>query len=81
MPLLPKNIRTFVDLFCGGGNVGVNADCKKLIFNDMNTILMELFRTFASMKLENLLLKIDERIEKWNLSMTNEAAFIDFREH
>lgn len=81
MPLLPKNINSFVDLFCGGGNVGVNADCKKLIFNDMNTILMEMFRTFSSMKLEDLLNQIDETIKKWNLSMTNEDAFIAFREH
>ncbi|MBP5438954.1 MAG: Dam family site-specific DNA-(adenine-N6)-methyltransferase [Treponema sp.] len=81
MPLLPKNIHTFVDLFCGGGNVGVNAYCKKLIFNDMNTILMEMFKTFASMKLEDLLVKIDETIVKWNLSMTNEDSFIKFREH
>lgn len=81
MPLLPKNMNTFVDLFCGGGNVGVNAVCKKLIFNDMNTILIEMFRTFTSMNLENLLAQIDERISKWNLSMTNENAFIAFREH
>lgn len=81
MPLLPKNINIFVDLFCGGGNVGVNADCKKLIFNDMNTILMEMFKTFSSMKLDDLLNQIDETIEKWNLSMTNENAFITFREH
>ena len=81
MPLIPKNINIFVDLFCGGGNVGVNADCKKLIFNDMNTILMEMFRTFASMNLEDLLAKIDSTIAKWNLSMTNEDAFIAFREH
>ena len=81
MPLLPKNINTFVDLFCGGGNVGVNADCKKLVFNDMNTILMEMFRAFATMNLSDLLNQIDKTISKWNLSMTNEAAFITFREY
>lgn len=81
MPLLPKNINTFVDLFCGGGNVGVNANCKKLIFNDMNTILIEMLKTFSSMKLEDLLTQIDKTIETWNLSMTNEDAFIAFREH
>lgn len=81
MPLLPKDIDKFVDLFCGGGNVGINADCKKLIFNDMNTILMEMFSTFASMNLNDLLSAINETIEKWNLSMTNEEAFIKFREH
>ena len=81
MPLLPKNIHTFVDLFCGGGNVGVNVNCKNLIFNDMNTILIEMFRTFTSMNLADLLFRIDATIEKWGLSMTNEASFIAFREH
>ena len=81
MPLLPKNINTFVDLFCGGGNVGINANCTKLIFNDINTILVDMFKSFASMKLEDLLLQIDETIAKWNLSMTNEESFIAFREH
>lgn len=81
MPLLPQKINTFVDLFCGGGNVGVNADCKKLVFNDMNTILIEMFRTFASMPLEDLLLQIDNTVKEWNLSMTNEDAFIKFRDY
>ena len=81
MPLLPTKVDTFVDLFCGGCNVGINADCKRLIFNDMNTILMEMFSSFASMNLSDLLSKIDETISKWNLSMTNEDAFIKFREH
>ena len=81
MPLLPQKIDTFVDLFCGGGNVGINADCEKLIFNDLNTILMEMFSSFASMNLEDLLSKIEKTISVWNLSMTNEESFIKFREH
>jgi adenine-specific DNA-methyltransferase len=81
MPLFPQNINTFVDLFSGGCNVGVNADCKKLIFNDMNTILIEMFSKFISMDLEDLLNKINATIKKWNLSMTNENAFLKFREH
>ena len=81
MPLFPKNIKTFVDLFCGGGNVGINANCKKLIFNDINTILMDMFRTFSEMELEDLLNQIDKTISKWNLSITNEEAFIAFRDH
>ena len=81
MPLLPQNIDTFVDLFCGGGNVGINADCKKLIFNDLNTILMEMFQAFASMKLSDLLKQINETIINWNLSMTNEKSFLAFRDY
>ena len=29
LPLFPKNIETFVDLFCGGFNVGINVEAKK----------------------------------------------------
>lgn len=81
MPLLPKKIDTFVDLFCGGGNVGINAECKKIIFNDMNTILIEMFSEFANTKIEDLISKIESTIDEWQLSMINEDAFIKFREY
>ncbi|MDK7859437.1 DNA adenine methylase, partial [Klebsiella pneumoniae] len=29
MPLFPKDIKTFVDLFSGGGNVGINVKAEK----------------------------------------------------
>lgn len=81
MPYFPQKIKTFVDLFAGGCNVGVNANCTNLIFNDMNTILMDMFSTFVSMDLQILLEKIDSTIKKWNLSITNEDGFIKFREY
>ena len=31
LPLFPKEINTFVDLFCGGGNVTVNVEAKRII--------------------------------------------------
>lgn len=31
LPLFPKDIDVFVDLFCGGCNVGINVDCSKII--------------------------------------------------
>lgn len=81
IPLFPQSTETFVDLFCGGGNVGVNANCKKIIFNDMNSILMELFSAFNAMDVNDLLAKIEDTISRWNLSMTNEEAFLQFRKH
>lgn len=81
MPLLPKDINTFVDLFSGGCNIGINANCKKLIFNDMNTIIMQMFKSFVSIDLDKLLSQINSTIQKWNLSMTNEESFLKFREH
>lgn len=81
LPLFPKNIDCFVDLFCGGGNVGVNINTKKLILNDLNTILIDMFKSFASMEIDDLLLQIDDTIKKWNLSMENEDSFISFRNY
>ena len=34
IPLLPDNINTFVDLFGGGFNVGINVKANKIIYND-----------------------------------------------
>ncbi|MBO4556500.1 MAG: Dam family site-specific DNA-(adenine-N6)-methyltransferase [Elusimicrobiales bacterium] len=81
MPLIPKKIGTFVDLFCGGCNVGINADCEKVIFNDLNNILVNMLKTLAEMPLVQLIANIENRIREWNLSMENEAAFISFRSH
>lgn len=81
IPLFPSDTNTFVDLFSGGCNVGVNACCDKMIFNDINSILMQMFSVFASMDLAELLEKIERIIAEWQLSMTNEGAFIKFREH
>ena len=46
LPLFPKNIDIFVDLFCGGANVGVNVKSNKTILNDTNDNLTLLFSMF-----------------------------------
>ena len=42
LPLFPKNVDTFVDLFCGGANVGVNALANRIVFNDNLVYLVDL---------------------------------------
>lgn len=81
LPLFPKTVDTFVDLFCGGCNVGINAVCDKVIFNDINTILTEMFEQFKGMPLPLLLDTIEGLIKEWELDCTNEAAFNAFRVH
>mgnify|MGYP000442833487 FL=1 len=36
LPNFPNEIDTFVDLFCGGCNVGINIEAKKVVYNDLN---------------------------------------------
>lgn len=79
IPLFPKNIDTFVDLFSGGGNVGINCNANKVYFNDINTKINELFRFFQNKDPQWLLNLINDRINEYQLSKTNEEAFLKFR--
>lgn len=81
LPLFPENIDTFVDVFSGGVNVGINVNAKKYIFNDMNSRIIEMFKYFQSHSPVDLVKEVEQRIEKWNLSKTNEQAFLNFRKY
>lgn len=80
IPLFPDDINIFFDLFSGGANVGINIDANKHIFNDMNHRINEVFRFFADNDSENVIKKIERRIEDYNLSKTNKDGFLKFRE-
>ena len=71
LPLFPKNINTFVDLFCGGCNVGINVNCKKVIFNDNNKHLMSMLNAFKNLDKDTILSMINDTIEKYNLSRSD----------
>ena len=79
LPLFPTNIDTFVDLFSGGANIGINVAAKRHIFNDMNTRINEMFRFFLTQDEVELVKSIKKRIAEYQLSKTNEAGFLAFR--
>ena len=81
VPHFPRDIATFVDLFAGGCNVGINVTADLIIFNDINTKIIEMFKAFKSLSIDELLGKITKNIEKYNLSKENEQGFLEFREH
>ncbi len=75
LPLFPKDINVFVDLFCGGCNVGINVDCNKVIYNDLNKNLLYLYNTFKNIDKESVLEWIYEIIEKYGLSLVSENGY------
>lgn len=79
MPLFPKNIRTFVDLFCGGCNVGINARAQKVIFNDNLSYLIDLYKTFNLLDSNEVISHVESRIRQYNLSLTNEDGYKELR--
>ena len=75
LPHFPQDMDCFVDLFCGGGNVGINAQCNKVIFNDNNSLLRYMFGTFKNMDKEATFEIIDGIIERYGLSNTDKYGY------
>lgn len=75
----PKRIRTFVDVFAGGFNVGVNAKAERIICNDQITYLIELFQLFQTTEIHELLKEIQSIIDTYQLTQQNKEGYYALR--
>lgn len=75
LPLFPHSIDTFIDLFCGGCNVGINVDCQKVIYNDLDEHLLYLYNTFKNLDKEATFEWIYQIIEKYQLSDVSKYGY------
>lgn len=75
LPCFPKNIRVFVDLFCGGGNVGINVAAQKVIYNDLHTKVVNLLNLFREIPESALLKEIYAIIRKYGLSLVKDNGY------
>lgn len=75
LPLFPKKIETFVDLFCGGCNVGVNVNASKVICNDSDKNLIGLFKFFQKNDFSSMKAKIEQIIRNYGLSESSKNHY------
>ncbi len=68
LPLFPQNIHTFVDLFCGGGDVGINVQSESVLFNDINSEVVGILHAFKTLEKDIIFQIINNAIEYFNLS-------------
>ena len=80
VPLFPKKINTFVDLFGGGFNVGVNINASNIVYNDVIDPLCELMDYFYNKNSEEVINKLEQNINKNKLDKENTDAFLKLRE-
>jgi len=79
LPLIPENIDTFVDLFTGGANVAININAKKIIANDIEKRIINIYRFFQTENIGNIIKNIESLIEKFELSMENVDGYNEMR--
>ncbi len=79
IPRFPKKINTFVDLFGGGFNVGINVNANNLIYNDIIEPLCELINYFYDNTADDVISKLEKNIRENNLSKENLEAFKKLR--
>lgn len=70
IPLFPKNINIFYDVFCGGANVGINVEAKQIICLDKNKELINLLQFIQSLNFEELHQRIMKVIKEYGLSQS-----------
>ena len=75
LPLFPQGINCFVDLFCGGCNVGINVDSNGVIYNDIDEHLFYLFNTFKNLDKEVTFELIFKIIKDYDLSLVCENGY------
>lgn len=68
LPYFPKKIKTFVDLFCGGCNVGINVTANKHIYNDRISPLISLYSIMKDVSTEKFVKMVNQIIGDYGLS-------------
>ena len=66
--LFPKEIGTFIDLFGGGFNVGVNIPAERYVYNDRDRNVESLIKLFQELDGQDLIKRLERLQEKYSLS-------------
>ena len=77
----PRNIDLMVDIFCGGCDVTFNTAATRYIANDINFFVIDIYKEFQHLGVNNAILKIDDTINKWGLTKENKEVYESFRKY
>lgn len=75
LPLFPSNIDTFVDLFGGSAEVGLNVTANKVIYNDKSEAMVNILNSLD----DRFIKEVKQMIVEYGLSKTNKEAFLKLR--
>lgn len=75
LPLFPNKIDTFIDLFGGGFNVGINVKANQVIYNDIEEHIVELLNYFKNNEGNIIIKQIDSLIDEYGLTRTDKYGY------
>lgn len=68
IPVFPKKLDLFVDLFSGGSNVGVNVNAKRIVCVDKQKEIIRVMNLFKKYEYGYIIDKLEKIIDKYELS-------------
>ena len=80
LPLFPKEISVFYDVFCGGMDVSVNVKAKRKIANDKLTQIIEVIKWFKKAGYEEVVRLVEEKEQEYGLDGKGDKLAIDRKE-
>lgn len=75
----PQDIHTFVDLFCGGGDVGTSVPCENVLFNDIDSNVTGILHAFKALPKAETLQIINETIARFRLSDSSANGYAYYK--
>ncbi len=76
-PLFPKDCDTIIDLFGGSGEVGLNSNYKRIIYNEKCKPLVNIFNNLNG----NFVEEVEKCIAEWKLHKLGKEEFLNLREY
>lgn len=80
IPLFPKKISMFVDVFGGSGTVLMNTEADYYIYNDVNPYVSGIVSGLFSIPYDEIIKQIENVISEYDLNMTNKEGFERLRD-
>ncbi len=75
LPYFPDGIDVFVDLFCGGCNVGMNVNAGHTVYNDTSKPLIGLLKTLKRLNADTMVARVNALVDEFGLSRTRDHNF------
>lgn len=79
LPLFPKKIDTFIDIFGGGFNVGINIEANTIIYNEIMPDICNIIQGIKDSD-NNIMNEFQKIIDEYGLNKTNKDGYLKLRE-